>query len=209
MRASLDRLGHLWPLRRLAPPLGWMGVIAVLSSSLFGADRTESWVLSVLTPLLPGVDRDTLLGLHTVLRKLGHLVEYGILAVLWRRALVGDRWGGRAAAWAIGLSAAYAVLDEARQGLAPNRTPSGWDAAIDTIGAGLAIAWWEAPSRLARLTLRAGRWAAALLAAGSLAALVVEWALGLLAGDLALAALGFSAVAWGLRSVERRWRGEP
>jgi VanZ family protein len=185
-------------LLRFGPPIVWMGFIAVLSGSLFGADRTGAWLLPVLGRLLPGASPTVLQGLHAVIRKIGHLVEYAILAALWRRALVEGRAPARAGARAFALSALYAVADEARQGLAPNRTPSALDVLIDTVGALVAVICLEAGGAAIRTAMRLARWAAAAVALGSLAAAVLDWSLGLDTADLLMAALGAGAAAWGL-----------
>jgi hypothetical protein len=178
-------------LARAAPPVLWMGVIAGLSSGRFGADETGAWLLPLLGWLLPGAEPGLLRGLHLALRKLGHLVEYGILAALWLRAL---EPAPRAAAWAVGLSALYGLVDEARQALAPNRSPSLLDAAIDGAGALIAVACLRPGSSLAAAGVRLLRGAAVAVALGSLAGAALDWSLGLAAWDLVLAA----ALAGGL-----------
>ena len=69
----------------------------------------------------------------TLLRKLAHMAEYGLLWWLWRRAL-----GSTAAAAAITL--AFAVTDEWHQTFVTGRhgTPVDW--AIDAVGVLIAIA---------------------------------------------------------------------
>jgi len=194
------------PLARYGPPVAWMAVIAVLSGDLFAAEQTGAWLLPLLMRLLPGVDPDALHALHAVLRKLAHLVEYGILAALWRRALAP---APRAGLGAVGLAALYAALDEARQGLATSRTPSVVDVAIDAAGALLAVACLEGGGPLARVGLALARWAAGALAVASLAAAALERSLGLEARDLAAAALGAAAAAWALRRRPARERPGP
>jgi hypothetical protein len=178
--------------------MAWMGVIALLSGTFFGADRTGAWLLPLLGRLLPGASPALLHALHAVVRKMGHVVEYGILAALWRRALAPGRGPAGAGGWAVGLSALYAVVDEARQGLAPNRTPSALDVLIDTASAVLAVACLEGGGAATRTVVRLGRWVAIALAVGSFAAALVDWSLGLDAADLLLAGLGAGAAAWGL-----------
>jgi VanZ family protein len=193
-------------LRRLArflPPLAWMGVIALLSGGLFGADETGALLLPLLGRFLPGADPGLLHAVHAALRKLAHVVEYGILAVLWLRSLGPDR---RAAALAIGLSALYAVADEAHQSFVPNRTAAVLDVAIDAAGALVALAWVRGRGRVAIAGLRLLRWTAAVVAAGSLLAAVVDWSLGLTAWDLVGAGLGAAGAVWALRRLEARWR---
>jgi VanZ family protein len=143
------------PAVRFLPPLVWMGLIAFGSSGLFGHDRTDSWALAMLGPLLPSVSSDTLELVHTTCRKLWHVAEYAILAVLWERAL---RPSPRAVSWALLATVAYAVLDELRQGLVPNREPAVLDVGIDAGGALLGLVVWTGQTRLTALTLRAAAW---------------------------------------------------
>ena len=124
---------------RFAPPVVWMAVIAGLSSHYFGGDETGPFFVAVVGRLLPWAGPATLAALHVVARKLGHVVEFAILARLWLRTLAPGRPWARAALLAVVLAALYAVVDEARQGLAPNRSPSAWDVLIDTAGAVLAV----------------------------------------------------------------------
>ncbi|MGH7320384.1 MAG: VanZ family protein [Candidatus Rokuibacteriota bacterium] len=193
---------------RYAPPIVWMGVIAVLSGDLFAARETFR-LLRLLASVLPWASPTTLHGLHAGVRKLAHLVEYGILTALWLRALAPGRSPRGAARWAIGLAAAYALVDEARQSLAPTRSPALIDVAIDAAGAFLAVGWLQAPAGLAAAGLRLLRWAAVVVSLGSIAAAIVDWSLGLAVWDLGLAALGAAAAVWGLLRLERRWRGRP
>jgi VanZ family protein len=191
-------------LARYGPPVAWMGVIAVLSGDLFAAERTGAWLLPLLERLLPTVDRAVPHGVHAVVRKLGHVVEYGILAALWRRALATGSPAPHAGWMAVLLAALYAILDEARQGLAPSRTPSAMDVAIDTAGAILAVACLEGESRLARFAVTLARGAAGALAVAGLGAAVLDWRLGLNAGDLAIAVVAAAAAAWGLGRLRTR-----
>ena len=93
-------------------------------------------------------------GLDFVVRKLGHMGVFGILAVLawralswralsWRavswRALAGSTAWRRPWAWAFALTVLYAVSDELHQGFVAGRHPSAFDVAIDAAGALLAL----------------------------------------------------------------------
>lgn len=193
-------------LARYGPPLAWMGVIALLSGERFGADQTTPWLLPLLARLLPWAGPDTLHALHILVRRAGHLVEYGILAALWLRALGLDRPPASAARWAVTLSALYALADELRQGLTPNRSPALLDVGIDAVGAVLAVAALRPGSPLGRRLPHLGAWAAGLVAGTSLAAAGVDWSLGLPAWDLLLGAVGAAVAAWGLGT---RWRPRP
>ena len=70
-----------------------------------------------------------------ILRKLIHAGTFGLLWVLWLRAL---RW--RAPGWAAAIAFAYAINDEFHQHFIPDRIGSPIDVAID--GVGIALAWW-------------------------------------------------------------------
>jgi VanZ family protein len=120
-----------------------MGVIALLSSRYFGSDETASVFQAVARILLPSATPERLAILHAVTRKLAHLTEYAILVMLWIQAFRPGRSGRRAACLAVVVAGLYAIVDEARQGLAPNRTPSAVDVAIDALGALLAAVAWR------------------------------------------------------------------
>jgi VanZ family protein len=75
-----------------------------------------------------------------VLRKLGHMVVFGILAVLvawawpWRRPI----------AAAFVLTVLYAATDELHQSFVPGRYGDPLDVAIDAAGAAIGLAAWSA-----------------------------------------------------------------
>jgi VanZ family protein len=78
----------------------------------------------------------------TILRKLAHMTEYAILAVLLLRATASH-------AWAFGLTVAYAATDELHQVFVRGRHGSPVDVAIDAAGAliGLgAVGWLQSRS---------------------------------------------------------------
>ena len=73
----------------------------------------------------------------TVLRKLAHMAAFGLLWLLWERAL-------RRPFAALAIALAYAVSDEIHQSFVAGRHGSPWDVAIDAAGIGLAVlAWWR------------------------------------------------------------------
>ena len=104
-------------LTRFAPPLVLMGAI---------------YVLSAQPDLNSGLGWIDLVG-----RKLAHLAEYGLLWLLWWRALH-LRLPGLAAAIAL----AYAVSDELHQLSVRGRVGSPRDVAIDALG--IALFWTAA-----------------------------------------------------------------
>jgi VanZ family protein len=100
---------------RYAPPLLLMAVIFALSAQ---------------------PDLNSGLGVwDTVLRKLAHMAEFGLLWWLWWRAL------GRGRAMpAVAIALAYAATDELHQHFVHGRVGSPLDWCVDAIGVALAIA---------------------------------------------------------------------
>jgi len=98
---------------RFGPPIALMAVIFLLSHQ---------------------PDLGTGLGtIDLILRKLAHMTEYGLLWLLWLRAL------GWRAPWAAALTAVgYAATDEWHQSFVAGRVGSPLDVAID--GAGVLVA---------------------------------------------------------------------
>ena len=103
------------------PAVAWAGVIFALSA----------------TPNLRFEQDQTL---DFVVRKIGHAGVFGVLALLTWFAIA--RWTRlqRPWAWAIVLTALYAVSDELHQGFVAGRHPAFTDVAIDTAGAVLLVA---------------------------------------------------------------------
>ena len=117
---------------RLLPPLCWTGLIAYLGSGQWGGDETSAWLGPILRTLLPGASPELVRAAHFLTRKAAHVLEYAVLAILWRRA-VGGAWSSLA------LSILTASLDEFRQGFIPARVGSAYDVLLDGIGAAGAL----------------------------------------------------------------------
>ncbi len=101
-------------LGRLVPPLALMALIFALSAQ---------------------PDLGTGLGVwDTALRKLAHTAEFGLLWLLWHRAL-----GWRAPLAAAAIAVGYAITDELHQTTVPGRVGSPVDVLIDATG--VALAW--------------------------------------------------------------------
>ena len=104
------------------PVLAWAGLIFAFSAQ----------------PDLRFLEDDSL---DFVVRNVGHASVFGILALLFWRAL------GLTTVWrqprtpvvALGVTVAYAITDELHQGLVAGRYPSPVDAGIDIVGALVAI----------------------------------------------------------------------
>ena len=109
-------IGALSLLSRFGPPLALMAVIFFLSAQPDLNSGLGTW--------------------DTILRKLAHMAEFGLLWWLWWRALGrGDRAVWAAAAIAV----AYAATDELHQSFVEGRVGSPVDVLIDGAGVLLAI----------------------------------------------------------------------
>ncbi len=114
-----------------------MALISVGSTDVLAADETSRFIVPFLRWLLPGTTPATLDLLHGVIRKLGHVSEFAVLAVLWYRSLTwgGQAWRRKAALVAFALTLAFAGLDETHQAFVATRTASVTDVGWDGLGA--------------------------------------------------------------------------
>ncbi len=99
--------------------------------------------LEFLTPLLAKLGIPEELH-HTLVRKLAHLAEYGILGILWAEALLPVRTTAGKTKWAcLGAAAliclAAAAVDETIQRFVPGRSGELRDVEIDFAGAVIGI----------------------------------------------------------------------
>ena len=180
----------------------YMGFFATFAYLLVPGKRDTLRVLvTLLEGLLPWLSPATLEAMHVGIRKLGHVVEYGILAVLWHRALAPSP---RAAPLAFVLAAAYGGLDELWQGLHPNRVPAVSDVGLDAGGALLGLLAWTGPWR--ESLLRGAAWGVGALAGVATLGVGVDLALGRSTAGLGVAAVGLGLVAGGLGCLARRTR---
>jgi len=129
------------PFRRWAPVVLWAGVIFMFSTHWFTSENTAEVAEPFLKWLFPMLSLDSILLIHHVLRKCGHLTEYFIFGLLVLRAIRGGRPGVRIS-WAlatIGIVAAYASSDEFHQSFVPGRTASIYDVMLDTTGGAISM----------------------------------------------------------------------
>lgn len=83
---------------------------------------------SGMMPVFPGM-------WEVIVKKSGHVIAFGVLAVLNMRALLGWRVSLKQAAYlAIIFTMTYAMLDEMHQSFVPGRHASGIDIGVDFIG---------------------------------------------------------------------------
>jgi VanZ family protein len=117
---------------RLLPPLCWTGLIAYFGGGQWGAAHTAEWLGPLLRALLPTASPEALAAAHLLIRKAGHVIEYAVLAGLWRRGLGG--------AWVpLGIAVLTACLDELRQSFTPGRVGSMVDVLLDGAAAATAL----------------------------------------------------------------------
>ena len=114
------RLVRLW-----LPVVVWAIVILWASDDSFSSGQSQGW-LSLL------LGRDVSWAVNVTIRKLGHIISYGILGALTWRA-------DRRAAAAIIVALIVAVADEWRQSLTLTRTGTPWDVLLDVAGSWLGL----------------------------------------------------------------------
>jgi VanZ family protein len=112
------------------PAIVWVGVIYVLSTSMFSAANTSRFIEPVLRWLAPAAAAATISMVHGLIRKAAHFTNYVIL--FW--ILIRGPMAGRPYA-ALGLCVLQAFLDEGHQIFVPGRTASLYDVALDSSGA--------------------------------------------------------------------------
>ncbi len=129
-------------LRFWLPPALWTAVIFAASTDFFSSAHSAPWLASIIDAILghplPPSQFDVL---HFVVRKAGHLTEYGILGALLFRAIRGERFERWSLRWgfsAVALATIVGAADEWHQAFVPSRTASPLDVLIDTIGATIA-----------------------------------------------------------------------
>ncbi len=126
---------------RFLPPLLWTACIGWFSSDAWSAALTGARLLPLLHALLPWAAPGQLAALHWLGRKAGHVIEYAVLAGLWRRALSSEPRAEPRPAWRapLGLAVATAFLDELYQATTLTRGASAADVLLDSIGAAAAL----------------------------------------------------------------------
>jgi VanZ family protein len=125
------------------PVFIWLGVIFAGSTEIFSAEQTSRYLVPFLRWLNPQISPDRINAIHSALRKLGHLIEYAIMAALfWRALRDGTNLGTKMsllfiAVWFVCLI--IAATDEFHQSFVASRTASPHDVLIDVCGALIGI----------------------------------------------------------------------
>jgi len=109
------------------------------STGLLSAEQTSRFLVPFLRWLKPDIATETLAQIHFFVRKLGHISEYAILAMLlWRavRSATNLRMKKSIVFVAVWLACGiFATSDEFHQTFVASRTATSSDVAIDLCGA--------------------------------------------------------------------------
>ena len=125
------------------PVVIWLGVIFAGSTDVLSAEHTSRFLVPFLRWLDPHISLVAINSIQSVIRKLGHLIEYAILVALFWWALRGGTNLGTKmsllfiAVWFV--CGVFAVSDEFLQSFVPSRTASPHDILIDICGALIGI----------------------------------------------------------------------
>ena len=119
----------------------WLGVIVLESTDLFSSRNTGVLLYSVITTLFGQVDPAQVTTINAVLRKVGHMVGYGVLSFLlfraWRSTMLPgtQTWDFLCAAVAFLTAVATASLDEWHQTFIASRNGTLRDVFLDSAAA--------------------------------------------------------------------------
>ncbi len=120
------------------PPLLWGLAILVFSGDLGSSQNTLS-ILQWLVSWIPDLSSGQVAAIHGALRKLGHMLAYGVLLFFWFRAFQ-IQWPGHrpfCLVLAMLCTLLVAVLDEGHQAMVGTRRGSLYDVGWDLAGASL------------------------------------------------------------------------
>jgi VanZ family protein len=138
-----DRDDWRYSITKWAPVLLWAALIFSFSTDQFSASHTSQILEPVLKWLYPGISPDWIDSVHFAVRKLGHVIEYIIFALLLLRALGknSSRTNANYAALALFVVLLYAISDEFHQSFVVSRTATAGDVLIDLLGGICGTSW--------------------------------------------------------------------
>lgn len=140
-------------LQNWLPIFLWAALIFLFSSESFSSDNTARALGPWLYWAFPGWSTETIELVNYLLRKLGHLSEYFVFALLILRALRAHTNGPlskRQITLGIGITALYAISDELHQVFVPSRSATLNDVLIDVCGGlagALCFRFWNSRKR--------------------------------------------------------------
>jgi VanZ family protein len=123
-----------------APLLVWILIIFLFSTDIFSSAETSKVIVPALTFFFPSLTLQELDLWHGVIRKLGHITEYFILALFAYRSIRHEQPDlAQAKLMTIVFIALAAGFDEIHQRFTLFRTPSPVDVGYDCLGAVCAL----------------------------------------------------------------------
>jgi VanZ family protein len=122
------------------PAICVAALISIFSTHYFSSAETSRILIPFLHRIFPFASLHTLSRMHTAIRKLAHVTEFGVLSTAVFHGVRGERSGWRWQ-WALVtliIAVSYAGLDEWHQSFVPMREARFRDVLIDATGALLA-----------------------------------------------------------------------
>lgn len=117
------------------PLLVWLLTMFFFSTDLMSSSETSKFIVPILTFVFPGLSPGEITLWHGVIRKLAHIAEYFILAVLVYRSLKYEHPDLMDATMrAISFVVSIALLDEFHQSFTAYREASIVDVGYDCVG---------------------------------------------------------------------------
>ena len=115
-------------------------LISAFSTHYFSSQQTARVFYPILKWFFPSASNHMLHLMHVGIRKLAHVIEFGVFSVTVFRGVRGPQpgWKLQWAVWTLVIATAYAGLDEWHQSFVPLREPRVRDVFIDSFGALLA-----------------------------------------------------------------------
>lgn len=126
--------------RYWTPAICVAALISVFSTHYFSSAETSKIIVPFLHWIFPAASPHTLSRMHTLIRKLAHITEFGLFSTAVFHGVRGERYGWRLQ-WAVVtliIAVSYAGLDEWHQSFVPMREARFRDVLIDATGALLA-----------------------------------------------------------------------
>jgi VanZ family protein len=134
-----------WWFKVWTPAAIAVAIICVESTDTFSSQNTSSFLRPILQHLIGPLQDSTWNIFHHYLRKTGHFVGYGLVALTFLRAWLHTlnlhapssllAWRLKSTSLAILSTAIVASCDEYHQTFIPSRTGSPYDVLLDTCGA--------------------------------------------------------------------------
>jgi VanZ family protein len=126
-------------------------LISLFSTHYFSGEETARVIIPLFHWLFPGAPPRMLRLMHTGIRKMAHVTEFGLFSITVFHGIRGGRFGWRFG-WALAtlaIALTYAGLDEWHQSFVPLREARVRDVAIDALGAVSAqtLVWFYAKWR--------------------------------------------------------------